>query len=334
MNTTKEGEKSGKQHDSVGSVPAYLLLTGTKGDMQMHKTKLEDMNLLDNFLFESVLSYPEIGERFGRKLLEIIFGRPFGTLKVFPQKVYPGSDSDLHGTRLDVYFEEEDFDSVMANNILQTVYNVEPERNDRKDAVRALPKRVRFYHAKIDAKSLRAGSSYDQLKNVIIVMITPFDPFGRNRMIYTIRNRCVEDPDMPYDDGAVTIFLYTRGIQGIVSKELRQLLTYMEHTTKGNACNDDLQEMHRIVEQVKQSEEVELSYMSMYEEYRMVREDAKMEMVQENILDLLEELGDIPDSLEKTIHEQERIPVLKKWHKLAAKAGSFQEFESQISQIS
>lgn len=258
MNTTKEGERSGKQHDTVGSVPAYPLLTGTKGDMQMHKTKLEDMNLLDNFLFESVLSYPEIGERFGRKLLEIIFGRPFGTLKVFPQKVYPGSDSDLHGTRLDVYFEEEDFDSVMANSMLQTVYNVEPERNGKKDAVRALPKRVRFYHAKIDAK----------------------------------------------------------------------------HTTKGNACNDDLQEMHRIVEQVKQSEEVELSYMSMYEEYRMVREDAKMEMVQENILDLLEDLGDIPDSLEKTIREQERIPVLKKWHKLAAKAGSFQEFESQISQIS
>lgn len=71
----------------------------------MHKTKLEDMNLLENFLFESVLSYAEIGERFGRKLLEIIFGRPFGTLKVFPQKVYPGSDTNLHGARLDVYFE-------------------------------------------------------------------------------------------------------------------------------------------------------------------------------------------------------------------------------------
>lgn len=297
----------------------------------MHKTKLEDMNLLENFLFESVLSYPEIGEKFGKKLLEIIFGRQFDQLKVFPQKIYPGSDSDLHGTRLDVYFEEGDFDSVMKNGILKTVYNLETERNNKKDAVRALPKRVRFYHAKIDAKSLRAGSSYDQLKNVIIVMITPFDPFGRNRMIYTIRNRCVEDPDMPYDDGAVTIFLFTRGTYGIVSEELRQLLTYMEHTTRENACNDDLQEMHRMVEQVKQSEEVELSYMSMYEEYRMVREDAEMETRQENILELLEELGEIPASLEKEIREQESIPVLKQWHKIAAKVNSIQEFELQIS---
>lgn len=300
----------------------------------MQKTKLEDMNLLENFLFESVLSYPEIGELFGKKLLEIIFGRQFGKLKVFPQKVYPGSDTNLHGARLDVYFEEEDFDSVMADGILQTVYNVEPERNDKTDAVRALPKRVRFYHAKIDAKSLRAGSSYDQLKNEVIVMITPFDPFGRDRVIYTIKNRCVEAPDMPYEDGAVTIFLYTRGRYGVVPEALRQLLTYMEDTTKENACNGDLQEMHRMVEQVKRSEEVELSYMSMYEEYRMVREDARMEMIQEVILELLEEKGEIPAALIQTVQEQDEMRVLKKWHKLSAKADSIEEFEKQISQIS
>lgn len=297
----------------------------------MEKTKLEDMNLLENFLFESVLSYPEIGERFGRKLLEIIFGRPFDKLRVFPQKIYPGSDSNLHGTRLDVYFEEGDFDAVMSDGILQTVYNLEPERNSKKDAVRALPKRVRFYHAKIDAKSLRAGSSYDQLKNVVIVIITPFDPFGRNRMVYTIKNSCVEDPDMPYDDGAVTVFLYTKGLQGAVSKRLQQLLMYMEHTTQEYACNDDLKEMHQMVEQVKQSEEVELHYMSMYEEYRMIREDARMETTQDNILELLEELGEIPAALEEKVRGQEERLVLRKWHKLAAKVASIKEFESKIS---
>ncbi|MBO5473944.1 MAG: hypothetical protein J6A08_09195 [Lachnospiraceae bacterium] len=297
----------------------------------MHKTKLEDMNLLENFLFESVLSYPEIGEQFGRKLLQIIFGRQFGRLRVFPQKVYPGSDSGLHGARLDVYIEEEDFDALTANGILQTVYNLEPERNSKKEVVRALPKRMRFYHAKIDAKSLRAGKSYDQLKNVIIVMIMPFDPFGRNRMVYTIRNRCVEDPDMPYDDGAVTIFLYTKGIYGIVSEELRQLLKYMEHTTKENASSTALQEMHRMVELVRQSEEVELNYMSMYEEFRMARLEAETETRQENILELLQELGEISSELDARIREEECIPILKKWLKIAAKVTSLQEFECQIS---
>lgn len=139
---------------------------------------------------------------------------------------------------------------------------------------------------------------------------------------------------MPYEDGAVTIFLYTKGIHGVVSKELRQFLTYMEDTTKENACNDDLQEIHRMVEQIKRSEEVELSYMSMYEEYRMVRDDAKMEMIQGDILDLLEELGEIPVALMKTVREQEEMRILKKWHKLSAKADSIEEFEKQISQIS
>ena len=50
-------------------------------------------------------------------------------------------------------------------------------------------------------------------------------------MIYTIRSKCDEVPSMPYDDGARTIFLYTKGTEGIPSEELENFLHYMEHTT-------------------------------------------------------------------------------------------------------
>lgn len=36
------------------------------------KKKLEEMNLLDDFLFGAVVTYPEIGERFVRILLKTI----------------------------------------------------------------------------------------------------------------------------------------------------------------------------------------------------------------------------------------------------------------------
>ncbi len=55
-------------------------------------------------------------------------------------------------------------------------------------------------------------------------MIMPFDPFGYDHMIYTIRNTCLEVPELPYDDGARTLFLYTKGKLGNPSNGLRELL--------------------------------------------------------------------------------------------------------------
>ena len=56
--------------------------------------------------------------------------------------------------------------------------------------VEALPRRIRFYHSKIDSISLASGTGYEELKKVYVILIMPFDPFGENHMIYTIRNRC------------------------------------------------------------------------------------------------------------------------------------------------
>lgn len=244
----------------------------------MAKRELKDLNLLDDFLFGSMLTYPGIGETFVRELLKTIFQREFGTLTIVPQKVYYGSNTDKHGARLDVYIEEslEDMNYPDA----ATVYDVEPDTDNDKDAVRAIPKRIRFYHAKIDARSLKAGQDYNCLKNVITIMIVPFDPFGLDRMVYTIQSKCLEEPDMPYDDGAKSIFLYTKGKKGNPPEELKQLLQYMEHTTKENARNESLQNIHQMVDIVKQDGEVSLEYMKAYErEQMLLRQGKKMEAV-------------------------------------------------------
>ena len=229
----------------------------------MHRRKLHELNLLDDFFFNTMLNYPEIGEEFSRQLLKIIFRKNFGKLQVIAQKVYYGTDTDKHGARLDVYLEEEDADSALLN--VSTIYDIEPNLLDDTEMITSLPKRVRFYHAKIDSNSLKASESYRVLKNVIVIMITPYDPFGLGRMVYTIRNKCEEDANMEYDDGARTIFLYTKGTKGNPPKELMQFLRYMEHTIPENATNDDLRYIQNMVDTVKKSEEVSSAYMKIFE---------------------------------------------------------------------
>ena len=285
----------------------------------MAKRKLEDLNLLDNFLFGSMVTHPELGESFVRELLQIIFNRQFGKLIVVPQKVYYGTDTDIHGARLDVYLEEPLSDTDMGNSI---VYDLEPDKNSDIKAVEALPRRVRFYHAKIDGDCLQSGKDYENLKNVTVVFISPYDPFGENHMIYTIRNMCEELPSLKYDDGARTIFLYTKGTEGNPPKEISQLLHYMEHTTTENAVNDSLKNIDQMVNTVKHDKEVSLSYMKMIEWEKMLirqgREEERANIERERLrADSAEERADFAEKQaafekERANYAEQEIQFLKK----------------------
>ena len=66
---------------------------------------------------------------------------------------------------------------------------------------------------------------------------------------------------MSYEDGAGTLFLYTKGTKGVPSEALRQILHYMEATTYENAVNEDLRKLHKMVVKVKKDPEVTVRYM-------------------------------------------------------------------------
>lgn len=237
------------------------------------RKKLAKMNLLDDFLFGSVVAYPEIGERFVRILLKTIFGRDFKYLSVAPQKVLYGADSNLHGARLDVYIEPEEKDSEGR----VTVYDVEPDRKDSTADIKGLPRRVRFYHGKIAARSLSSGIDYEELKNVVVIMVLPYDPFGLDRMVYTVKNHCVEEPELEYEDGASTLFLNTKGTKGSQNEDLKQLLRYMEDSCFKNAVNADLKEVHRMVEIVKADSETSISCVRLMEKLKKSEEAGRAE---------------------------------------------------------
>lgn len=255
------------------------------------RKSLSEMNLLDDFLFGLVVTYPGIGERLVSFLLKIILGRKVKRLSVTAQKVFFGADSGLHGARLDVCLEPEIEEGAGGN---ATVYDIEPE--NRKSDRKALPRRMRFYHGKIAARSLKAGEDYEELKNAVVIMIMPFDPFGFDYMMYTIKNKCMEVPELEYEDGASTIFLYTKGTKGIPNEAVKQMLHYMEDTTCENAVNEELREIHRMVETVKKDQGVVKMRIKIVEDMiRQAEEITKLEdkntKLEDEIRRLREELA-------------------------------------------
>ena len=130
-----------------------------------------------------------------------------------------------------------------------------------------------FYHGKMIARSLNSGIDYDELKNVVVIMVLPYDPFGLDRMVYTVKAHCMEEPGMEYEDGASTLFLYTKGTKSEPKEALRELLYYMENSSLKNAVNDDLKEVHRMVEIVKLDSETSISCVRLME--KLARSEAK-----------------------------------------------------------
>lgn len=92
---------------------------------------LAELDLLDDFLFNALLAYPEYGKKFCRKFLKILFGREFKNLNIVTQKSYGGRDTGLHGARLDVYIEEGDEVEIDSSNV-STIYDIEPDKNNKR----------------------------------------------------------------------------------------------------------------------------------------------------------------------------------------------------------
>ena len=274
------------------------------------RKKLAEMNLLDDFLFGSMVTYPEIGEKFVRSLLKTILGREMNRLSVTAQKVFYGEDSDLHGARLDVWLEPEITEEFEGN---ATVYDIEPDQKDNQADRKMLPRRVRFYHGKLAAGNLSSGADYDKLKDAIIIMILPYDPFGLDRMVYTVKNKCVEVPEMEYEDGAVTLFLYTKGKEGVPGEALRQLLHYMEDTRYENAVNEDLREMHRMVETVKKDRKVIRMRMQIVKD--MIRQSEEITKLEDKTAKQAEEITKQTEEItrleDKTAKQAEEIKKLR-----------------------
>lgn len=224
---------------------------------------LNELTLLDKFLFDEVMDIPEAHEA----ALRIILGdenlrllTPSQTEKELRTAPW------LRSIRLDVYSMDENL----------RIYNTEAQKNRKPD----LPRRSRFYQSVMDSSLLKSGDeSFNLLNDTFNIIITPFDLFGEGRYCYTFHARCDENPSLVLEDGATRIFLNTRGTNhNEVSEELIQFLEYMEQSTLNvdiPDTNGNLIKIHNHVRQVKASEEIGVKFMQRWEEEAMWKREGR-----------------------------------------------------------
>ena len=219
-----------------------------------YNRSLEELNLMDSFLFEASTEDSEDAKKIAKVIIERVTGIPVKNLTVETQKELKGIFRNNRGIRMDIYTKETEGDSVLR------IYDIEPNNYVEEE----LPGRSRFYQSMIDTKLLATGEKYEKLPELMMIWILPYDPFGMNRMIYTVKNMVVENPGMVYNDGVEKLFLYTRGTEG-GSAKLKELLHYLEDTKPENAVDEELREVQDIVGKVKHRKEVGAHYMTLQE---------------------------------------------------------------------
>ncbi|MGN0280304.1 MAG: hypothetical protein ACI4C4_13215 [Lachnospiraceae bacterium] len=266
------------------------------------KKTLQELDLIDNFLSNAVASNKEINEPFYKLLLSVLLEKEIKTVKVLAQQIIPAATPELRGIRLDVEITE--YDEARVTN----VYDVEPHRKDQLH----LPRHNRYYQAKIDGRYVKRGlKDFSQIPNLYVITITNYDIFGKDYMMYTVRNRCEEVPDLEYEDGLQFIYFYTKGQKG-GSQAIKNMLTYFQNSDSKNAVDDATRMIDTYVRKVKSLPEVEAGYMTvgdwmdeMVEEIREAIEDeARAEAEKKISAEMEETRKKMRAEVEKEVREE------------------------------
>ncbi|WP_294317478.1 Rpn family recombination-promoting nuclease/putative transposase [Pseudobutyrivibrio sp.] len=233
---------------------------------------LQELTLLDKFLFDEVIEDKETYEA----LLRIILGDEELNLLTEAQSEKELRTAPwLRSIRVDVF----------AMDDKSTIYNTEMQKEWRADLI----KRTRYYQALIDSSLLEPGEiNFNNIKNTTIIMIMPFDLFRMGKYIYTFEEICREYPDLKLEDGAKRIFINTHGKNNDeVSPEFIALMKFIEYneSEEYKQSSPNLDRIINRVSQVKASEEVGVKYMQRWEEEALIRNEGREEGREEGIIE-------------------------------------------------
>ena len=208
--------------------------------------KLQDLNLMDRFLFSELIENAEAY----KIILEIILEREINF------KGEPVAENEkrkeLLGkiARLDVCAIGDD----------DRVYNAEVQKENENN----MHKRMRYYGALMTSKLLPEGTiDYNRLSDLCMIVIAGFDMGGEGKYRYTVRRMYEGYPDKEVYDN-------TKGkdLEG-VSSELIAMLEYFEETTDDVELSSGYERIIRlneIVSSIKANDEIGVKYMNAYEE--------------------------------------------------------------------
>ena len=98
--------------------------------------------------------------------------------------------------------------------------------------------------------------------------------------------------------------------------------------------DDFVEKLQNTIRRIKSNREMEKRFMIFEEMLRDERAEGKAEGIAEGkteavlemLLELMNDLGEIPDELRNRIASEKDLETLKKWHRLAARSESLDEF--------
>lgn len=248
------------------------------------KKDIAEMNLIENFMFDSSIEDIEDAKIVIGKILKSIYGKEFKNIKIECQKQLNGLNTNCHGIRMDARITQDELDEYLDASI------VDIEMENRPKDKNELPRRHRYYEALDDAKRLKTSAPYNKLPNYVSITISSYDPFDAGDMCYVATATLVSHPGIPYDDGAKHLYFYCNGhpnLDEIIdagllaseshSKNLQEMLEYIVSGKKPSTSNPDVEAVDKVVAKVKSKKEVTTKYMRWYEDKRYIIRDAKLE---------------------------------------------------------
>ena len=177
---------------------------------------------------------------------------------------------DAHGVRLDVITTDDQGRRI----------DVEMQMRDEKN----IPRRMRYYEGSIDQATLEKGQNYNRLGDVVILFITPFDPFDAHGYYkYTFRNTCQEDKEIVLDDGVTKVILNAAGHKGEITSELKEFLQLVAgnvdptHYAEGSFADRVQKQVHIARRNAKWRKEYMDWEMTLRNEREKGREEGRME---------------------------------------------------------
>lgn len=232
--------------------------------------KLEDLNLLDRFLFDETMENKEAYQAAASILLE----DEIELLEKPETEKELRVSSQLRQVRLDVVSMDKD----------SRIYYTEMQQKNTGN----LRKRSRYYQAQLDVSLLEPGSTdFNLLNDTCFILIAPFDLFGRGLYRYTFEGICRECPDLKLEDGAIRIFINTKGTnRQEFSWEFLDFMEYITATTDTVADKTEsskIKLIHENVKKIRTSEKMGVKYMQLWEEKAYIREDARAEGLAEGL---------------------------------------------------
>ena len=200
-------------------------------------------------------------------------------------------------------------------------------------------KRTRYYLSGIDMSILEKGKDYDALPAVTMVYLTKKDIIGGGKGGYLIeRKENVMENLTDTDNRQKGTINISNGVKERYynlacrtgDDNIDELLAYFKDSNPYYRTET----FPRIVERVRYFKIQKKGVDIMCEIADRIREEGRsigrVESRIEDILELLDELGQVPLKIVELIRAEDDLGVLSRWLRSAAKAGSIAEFEANM----